>query len=48
MNASADKAEILQGHKLDNVNSRTASIKLILCSHFISKTTDAPEILQQE
>lgn len=48
VNTSADKAEILQGNKLDSVNSRTASMKLILRSHFMSKTTGAPEILQQE
>lgn len=44
MNSSADRAEILQGRKLGRVNSRTASIKLILCSHFMSKTAGASEI----
>lgn len=38
---------MLQGHKPGSVNSRTASIKLILCSHFMSKTAGASEILQE-
>lgn len=47
LNISTDE-EILQGHKLDSVKSRTASIKVILSSLFISKITGAPKVLQQE
>lgn len=43
-----DKTGFLQGNKLDSVNSRTTSIKLILHSHFLSKTIGGPDIWQQQ
>lgn len=48
VNIGTDKTGFLQGNKLGSVNSRTASIKLILHSHFMSKTLGGPDIWQQQ
>lgn len=48
VNIGTNKTGFLQGNKLDNVNSRTTSIKLILRSHFMSKTLGGPDTGQQQ
>lgn len=48
MNIGTGKTGFLQGNKLDSVNSRTASVKLSLHRHFMSKTIGGPDIWQQQ